>query len=463
MKPLAFCLAVTSLLLLNGCGDAETIIIEKNSLETGTTPTDDDHTDDHSHDDEHNNEDMGRLFVINPESVEAQVFDLENNDLLTTALLDALPSAVYASGGYRFAALIERDADKVSFFDGGLWQEAHDDHFDVFRTMPMLSNHHLEGSRPTHFVANEGQVAVFFDGDASADRDDSTKKAAIQIVDDHVIADGEAPIVVNVDLPMHGVAEPRKEHLLATIRRDDSLSTSTNFILPDQVGVYHLHDDEYELEQTFDVACPDLHGAAQNEDHVVFGCGDGVFLATETAEDTYFAQKLLNPSFVLDGARIGRLWGHQESDIFIGSAATNGISQFFSINPDEAEIELIDWQPMPNAVPVFRGFAVDAELFVILDNQGYLTLIEPLEEDGHTHWEYGARLDISDADVSLMPEGMTFSMTFAQNAHIAYVADPISQQIVAVDLDIFDVIHQIELNYAPSMITWLGIVDEHTH
>lgn len=446
LKPLVFFISANAILLLTGCGDSETTIVEKPSI-----PVD---GDDHNH----GGKAISRLLVVNSATIEAQVFDLEDNDLITTIPLDALPSAVYASGGYRFAALIERNADKVGFVDGGLWQEPHDDHFDLVTTMPMLSNFTLTGSRPTHYDTHEGHVAVFFDGNSS-----TGNNASVQVFDDEVIAEADISAMVSFNLPMHGVAKPRGEHLLATIRREDTQSTSTNFILPDQVGVYHLHNNEYELEQTLNVACPDLHGAAQNETHTIFGCGDGVLLATEGNDDTYSAQKLLNPDTILEDARIGSLWGHHESGQFIGSASVDDVSQFFAIDPEEGEIELIDWQPMPNAQPVARDFAFEAEQFVILDDQGYLTLIEPHQEADHTHWEYGERLDITEADVSLMPEGMKFSMTLAQNGHTVYIADPIAQHIVVVDLELFEINAEIELDYAPAMITWLGIADEHDH
>lgn len=450
LKPLTLFIALSTSLTLIGCGDATTTIVEKEPI-----PVEDDG---HNHGGEHGAETAGRLFVVNPAAVESQVFDLDDNDLITTIPLDALPSAVYASGGYRFAALIERNADTVGFVDGGLWQEPHDDHFDLYTSTPMLINYSLNGSRPTHYDTFEGSVAVFFDGNAGAG-----SNASIQVFDDQVIADADTPAMVTFGLPMHGVAKPRGEHLLATLRRDDAENTSANKILPDQVGVYHLHDGDYELEQTLDVACPDLHGAAQNETHVVFGCSDGVLVAAEGSDGLYAAQKLLNPATILDSARIGSLWGHEASGQFIGSASADGVSQFFAIDPEEGEIALIDWQPMPNAKPVARDFAFEAEQFVILDDQGYLTLIEPHQDGLHTHWEYGARLDITDADVSQMPSGMKFSMTLAQNGHTVYIADPIAQHIVVVDLEVLAITDEIELDYAPAMVTWLGIAEGHDH
>jgi len=451
-KSLLLSMAMSASLVLTGCGDTKTTINEKASIPT----------DDHNHGGgTAGGMTTGRLLIVNTEDTEADVYDLNNNDLIATVPLDALPSAVYATGGYRYAALIERNADKVSFLDGGLWQEPHDDHFDLFTTIPSLSNFSLTGSRPTHFVKHDGQVAVFLDGD-----DASGANAGTLVFDDHDIEEAEMPLSIDFAMPQHGVAEPRGEHLLASIRRDDAESTSSKVILPDQVGVYHQHDGEYELEQTFDIACPDLHGAAQNETHIVFGCSDGVLLVIDNGDDTYSAQKLLNSDDVAEGLRLGSLWGHHESGQFIAQASsrTSDTTQFFSIDPVEAEMELIDWQPMADAKPLARDFAFEAEQFVILDDQGYLTVIEPHLENGHTHWEYGERLDISDADVSTMPEGTKFSMTLAQNGHMAYIADPIEQHVLIIDLELLQPDGDIELDYAPAMITWLGIVAEaHDH
>lgn len=304
IKPLILTLCISAITLtMTGCGEAETIIKEKASV-----PIEDEH--DHGGG-EAGGMAAGRLLIVDAVNTKTDVYDLADNDLISAVIIDTVPSAVYATGGYRYAALIERNTDKVNFIDGGLWQEPHNDHFDLFSTMPSLSNFNLTGSRPTHFVKNAGQVAVFLDGDAS-----TGNNAGVYVFDDHMIEEAEMPKSMSFSMPMHGVAEPRGEHIIASIRRDDSLSTSSNFILPDQVGVYHFHDDEYELEQTFDITCPDLHGAAQNKAHIVFGCSDGVLVITDNGNDTYSAQKLLNTDDVADGLRIGSLWGHNESGYY---------------------------------------------------------------------------------------------------------------------------------------------------
>ncbi|BFM06127.1 5-methyltetrahydrofolate--homocysteine methyltransferase [Halioxenophilus aromaticivorans] len=443
---LAFSVTLASAALLTGCGDAETNIVENEAIveeseeEVGESDTS-----------------SGRLFLLDKTAVQAHVYDLSTTDLLATIPLDALPSAVYASGDYRFASLIERTEDKVGFVDGGLWQEPHDDHYDTYSTTPALMNNSLTGSRPTHFVRHEGKVAVFMDGDAA-----TGAVAGVQVFEDHHIEDAEAPATLEFTMNMHGVAEPRGEYLISTIRREDALSTSNNFILPDQVGVYHLHDEEFELEQTIDLPCPDLHGAAQNESHVAFGCSDGILVLTDNGDGTFAAEKLANPDDLEDGLRIGSLWGHYDSGQFIALASAHGgsTSQLYAVDPDEGEIEAIDWQPEDGASAVARGFGSAAEQFLILDDQGYLTAVEPHDEGDHTHWEFGARLDISEEDVSTMPDGESFSMTLARNGHFAYVADPIAQHVLVIDLGLLEITGDIETDFVPSSPTWLGIASE---
>lgn len=448
IKPLIWVMALGSAATLTGCGDAETTINEKASV-----VIEDDHDHDHG-----NGSTAGRLAIIDSDALNAHIYNLADNDLLSTVTLPSKPSAVYATGGYRYAALIERNADTVSFIDGGLWQEPHEDHFDTYSIMPSLTSVSLSGSRPTHFVTHDGQTAIFYDGDAA-----SGNSASVQIFDDELIENQSMPMQLNLTMAQHGVAEPRGEYLLSTIRRDDSESTSANKVLPDQVGVYHLRDGNYELDIAFDTYCPDLHGAAQNETHIIFGCSDGVLVVADNGDGNFTATKLANNQQIAEGLRIGTLWGHHESTQFIGQASQHGGSdvQFFVIDPTNASMTLVDWQPKANAMPVARGFSFEAEKFLILDNQGYLTVIEPHVDGGNTHWEFGEQLAITQADVTTMPAGKKFLMAIDESAHKAYVSDPIEQHIVVIDLEILTETAHIELDFSPSMMVWLGLAASH--
>lgn len=446
-------------ILLTGCGDAETTIIEQDPIEA---PGDDhDHDDDHDHgDDGFTIESMGRLAVLAADSNEAAVFEIENGELLDTFSLVHSSNSLSVSADYRFAVISSRAQDYVGFIDGGLWREDHVEHLHDYEQEPMMSDYVLTGSRPTHVVSHDGQLAIFFDGDAS-----SSSPASVQVITDNAIANETADIpTLNYTVNMHGVAEPRGEFLLSSIRRDDAVSTSGNTILPDQVGVYHLHGGEYELEDTLENLCPDLHGAAQNHDYVVFGCSDGVLVAHQ--HDDHFDDKKIANIEELYGLRIGSVYGHEESESFIGVASAHGGSNaiLVSINAAESEMEALEWQPDSDAKPVAYAFSHGAEQFLVLDSAGFLNVLEAHEHDGHMHWELVSQLDISEEDVTAMPDGLSFKMTVAQNGHYVYISDPIAQHILQINLEDMGIEGDIELDFAPAGITWMGIAEEgHDH
>ncbi|GAC21047.1 hypothetical protein [Paraglaciecola arctica] len=448
-------LAVTiSALMLTACGDAETTIIEKDPIEE----TDDDH-DDHDHVyDSYTIESMGRLAVLSAESADLTVFDLDDNDALDTFALVHESNALSVSADYRFAVISSRAQDYVGFIDGGFWREDHGEHLHDYKQAPVMSDYELAASRPTHVIKHDGQMAIFYDGDA-----ESGIPASVQVLSDTDISNQTSVLpTLDYTMNMHGVAKPRGEYLLSTVRRDDAESTSTAKILPDQVGVYHLHDDEYELEQVLEINCPDLHGAAQNSEYVVFGCSDGVLVANQHDEE-YEAEKIANID-ILDGLRIGTLYAHKESESFISIASGHGGGPaiLLSVNPEENEMEALEWQP--DASPVAYAFSHDGAHFLVLDDAGYLNILSAHEHDGHMHWELESQLDITEEDVATMPEGMSFSMTVAQNGHYVYVADPIAQHVLQIHLEDKEIEGDIELDFAPEAITWLGVAEEeHNH
>ncbi|MDO6427703.1 5-methyltetrahydrofolate--homocysteine methyltransferase [Thalassotalea sp. 1_MG-2023] len=440
-------------LILTGCGDAETTIVEQDPI---VVDDGHDHGDDHDHDDGYTIESLGRLAVLSAETAEAAIFDLDDNELLDTFSLTYDSNSLTTSPGFRYAAIVNRSDDNISFIDSGLWREDHGEHLHDYEQSPALSDYTLMGSRPTHVINHDGQMAVFYDGDAN-----TGTSASVQVLTDSDISSETSELAgIEYSVNMHGVAKPRGEHLLSTLRRDDADSTSNAKVLPDQVGVYHFHDGEYELEQTLDITCPDLHGAAQNHEFVAFGCGDGVLIAHQH-NDEYEAEKVANIS-ELNGLRIGTIYGHEGSESFIGIASGHGGGQaiLVTLNPEENEMETIDWQPMADASPVSYAFAFGGEHFLILDNQGYLTVLSQHSHDGHMEWEFEGRIDISEEDVSTMPDNMSFTLTVAQNDHFAYVGDPIAKHILQVHIEDMEIEGDIELNFAPANISWLGIVEE---
>ncbi|WP_289028296.1 5-methyltetrahydrofolate--homocysteine methyltransferase [uncultured Paraglaciecola sp.] len=447
-------MAIASLMLY-GCGDATTNIIEKESI----VEEEDEHDHDED-DDEYTIESMGRLAVLSAESNEATIFDLDDNELLDTFTLIHDTNTLTASADYRFAVVTSRSNDYVGFIDGGMWREDHVEHLHDYEQTPAMSDFELEGSRPTHVIKYDGQTAVFFDGDA-----ETSLAASVQVVSDTDISSNTTEVAtLEYAVNMHGVAEPNSDHLLSTIRRDDAETTSATTILPDQVSVYHLHDGEYEQEQVLEVTCPDLHGAAQNEEYTIFGCSDGVLVAYQESDEEYHAEKIPNID-ALNDVRIGSIYSHEENDSFIGVASAYGVEGVILVNiTPESGMEVLEWQPETDAAPISYGFAYEGEHFLILDELGFLNVLSGHDHDGEIEWELETSINISDEDLSNTPEGMSFSFATAQNGHYVYVSDPIAQHILQIDLESMTITDDIEVDFSPASLTWLGIAEEeHDH
>ncbi len=248
--------AVTAL-LLSACGDAETTIVEKDPIIVSEDEHDHEHkhSDEHGHDDAHDHgnssngdiiiESMGRLAVLSLDSNEAAIVGLDEDDkgINASFSLTHANNRLSASAGGRYAVISQRSEGLVQFIDNGIWREDHVAHLHDYKQAPALLSYTLNGAQPTHVVSHNSQTAIFNDGNA-----DTGEAASVDVITDALIASEGAATTLSYNTNMHGVAEPRGDYLLSTVRRADEDSSSFTKILPDQVAVYHLHDGEYEQD-----------------------------------------------------------------------------------------------------------------------------------------------------------------------------------------------------------------------
>jgi len=435
--------------LLSGCGDSTTNIVEKDPIAVD---------DDHDHDDDHTDiSTAGRLVISAKDSNLVSVYELSNGSLLDSFAVADTPSALAASATKRYALVVQRTTDRVEFVDGGLYQEDHVDHLHDYQQAPALTNFVLSDSRPTHITSTDSQLAVFFDGDAAS----GTPAAVAVITDADISTDSNGYPVLNYSLHMHGAAQARGEYLISTLRDADSATT-----LPDKVALYHGHDDHFDEELIFDELCPGLHGSAQNANFISFGCTDGVLLIAQDG-DTFTASKLENTEDFSDAMRIGTLIGDMHADHFVGFAGAS----MFAIHAEDGEMELVDWQSSEEAGVIGYGFADKGEKFVLLDNQGYLTI---LHYHGHEHegaataaeeaaFEFAAKVQLTSADLSTMPTGSRFELAISASDDKAYVLNPIDSSLLTVDLKDAEVVTTKQLNFVPHKLVWLGIAEPAAH
>ncbi|WP_338053284.1 MULTISPECIES: hypothetical protein [Pseudoalteromonas] len=195
--------------ILSGCGDVKTTIVKKESVEVPSES---------NNDSDYAIESMGRLAILSSQSADLSIFDLDNGNLLESFALTHSSNTLTASPSYRYAVINSRNQNYVGFIDGGLWREDHVAHQHDYAQTPLMSAYELTGSAPTHLVKHDGQMAIFYDGNA-----EQGTPASVQVATDIDITNESAELAtINYDINMHGVAEPRGEHLLASVRRDDS-------------------------------------------------------------------------------------------------------------------------------------------------------------------------------------------------------------------------------------------------
>ena len=430
--------------LLSACGDSTTNIVEKD-------PIAGDDGDDHDHDHDEISS-VGRLVISAKDSNLVSVYEMEDGSLLDTFAVADTPYALAASAGKRYALVVQRTTDRIEFVDGGLFQEDHVDHLHDYQQAPQLSSFILNGSRPTHITSTDSQLAVFFDGDVNS----STPAAVAVLTDADITTDSSGYPVLNYSTHMHGAAQARGEYLLSTIRDANSATT-----LPDQVGLYHAHDDHFHEEQVFAETCPGLHGSAQNEHVIAFGCTDGVLVIAQE-DETFTASKIANTDDFSGTMRIGTLVGAEHAEHLVGFAG----SSMFAIHAEDGEMDLVDWHAAEGAGIIGYGFADGGEKFVLLDNQGYLTI---LNYHGHEHegtaeaeepaFEFAAKVQLTSADVSTMPGGSRFELAISASDDKVYVTNPIDSTLLTVDIADAEVVATKQLNFIPHKLVWLGIAE----
>jgi len=420
-------LAIASALLV-GCGDATTNIVEKEPIviKDPNPPV--------------SAVSKGRLLVSDKNSAVVSVYDLDRSELIEQFQLINTPDAVYPSPGQRYALVVQRATDRVQVVDGGQWQEDHGDHLHPYAEKPKLMSFQLNGSRPTHVQSNTSTTAVFMDGDAAS----KTPAAVVTLTEANISADKKDLPLLQYDTHMHGAAQPRGAQLISTVR--DAASSD---ILPDKVGVYSQTAGKFSLTQTFSPTCPRLHGSAQNKDFIGFGCSDGVLMINQTGS-TYSASKIANTADITGTSRVGTVESHDDALHMIGLAGP----QVFAIDPQAKSMSKIDWQAPTGGAIVGYSFTAKAKHFVLLDNKGFVTV---LNYDGKAFTLAGKVQVVR--DVSTMPTGSNLQLTVAGSEYRAYVADPIGKVVAAVDLAKLQVTSTLQLNYTPHKLTWLGIAN----
>ncbi|MFI6578154.1 zinc metallochaperone AztD [Nocardiopsis sp. NPDC050513] len=285
----------------------------------------------------------------------------------------------------------------------------------------VLTDDLIAADAPGHVVRHAGRTVLFADGSGE-----------VTLLDSDALGEGlpEEPEQYTAEEPHHGVAvELSNGELLVTLGDEE-----------ERVGVAVLDADREEI--TRNEECPGVHGeTVAAGETVVIGCEDGVL--------TYRDGELTKIDSPDEYGRIGNQAGSEESPVVLGDYKTDPDAELERpervalLDTEEADLTLVD---LPSSY-TFRslGIGPDGEALV-LGTDGILHVIDTETAevvDGievTDAWE--EPLEWQDARPALFVRDTT-----------AYVSDPATRQIHAVDLATGEITASVTLDEAPNELS----------
>ncbi len=286
--------------------------------------------------------------------------------------------------------------------DMGTWTRQHGDHGHHYTTAPALTDMRFGGAEPGHVVPHASRITLFSDGTGE-----------VNIVEPAELLRGNATSV--------GYTVPDPHHGVAVVRGDGSLVTTMG-TEDERTTVAILDKDRKEITRTDQ--CPGVHGEAAAADGVLtFGCQNGIVIVRGNE-----IQKVASPDAAY--GRIGNQAGSENSPVVFGDYKTDKDAElerpqrFTLTDTRTGTIRVVDIPTSYSFRSLERAENGDA---VLLGTDGALYRFNV--ETG----EQISRTPVINAWTE--PDQWQSPMP---NLHVqgtvAYVSDPASKSITAVDL-----------------------------
>lgn len=327
-------------------------------------------------------------------------------------------------------------AGRFQVLDAGTWAEPHGDHAHYYTTAPQLTDVSFPAEKPGHAVVHEGRTALFDDG-----------TGAVTVFDSASVAD-EARELRELTTPSahHGVAVELTDGTLVVSEGTEDARTGIRVL--DASGTEIATNDQ----------CPGVHGEAVAADEaVVIGCEDGA-LVTKDGVIT----KVASPDAY---GRIGNQAGSEESPYVLGDyksdpdADLERPTRVSIIDTRDASLKLVDLPASYTFRSLGRGDAGEA---LVLGTDGALHVIDP--ETG-TVTRSVPVIDAWEESTTWQDPRPTL---YVQDGS-AYITDPATSTIHAVDIETGEIWNSVHLTVVPNELTGAsgdvehGAEAEHEH
>jgi hypothetical protein len=387
---------------------------------------DDEHHDEHDHGDEHHDDDGHghghdeleglRLLVASLDGPELIVVDVAHGAVIGRFTVPGLGRA-YQLPNPQLAAIVHRDAHRVTFVHSGLTAIDHGDHMDLVEGSPYVLATVNLGPLPSHVFALGNDIAVYADGDGSMTWLDAR---LLGISLDVRTVDGRAA--------GHGSLAVVDGHLIGGGLQEAAV---------------RVYDRDLRLVATFE-GCPGLHGQAATSSAVAFGCSDGVLLVEAHGNGEFTAHKLGHPVGSPEGVRVGTLAAHEQSDLMVGSFGQGIVV----IDPAARSLTVV---ALP-AGPAGMRFVEEGAVLVVLTLDGQLHAIDPATG------AVEASVTVIEPWVQGAPRP-----SFTHLGDVAFVVEPDHAVVWIVDLHAFGVVGHLDLPFRPGSVAVLAIPGAATH
>ena len=316
------------------------------------------------HHDEEAEESIGRLLVGDGESGALSVIDLETGAVSQDQFdMGSRAGRVYATKSGRFAVAVSSDADAVHVIDGGVFMDAHGDHFDLVETPTQRLGIDLAGDRPVHLYVGGEWATVFYDGSGD-----------MVLINEHELEEQGAayvPLKLNAG-PQHGAAIPMEGDLFAVTIKHPDFPANPDARLPIGAEIWDLDGNVLHRAE----GCDALHGDAGNGHMAVFGCMGGT-LALEAHDGEYSDVFIPAPQGSPEDFRLTSVWGYPGLDHFFALGSAVGL---YVVDPEEGVME----QLIPASEelrPIQVALSYNGEMLLVVMSDGELRMYEAHDLD----------------------------------------------------------------------------------
>ena len=378
----------------------------------------------------------GRLLVGDGETGMMSIVDLEHGDVEQDAFnLGSRAGRIYATKNGRFAIAVSSDANTAHVFDGGIYLDAHGDHFDEVEGPVRRMNIDLAGDNPVHLYVGSEWAPIFYDCSGN-----------IVLLNEHELeeeGDDYIPPRINVG-PHHGAAVPLEGDFFAvTIQHPDYATDPSEYRSPVGAEIVDLsgqvlHHDE---------GCEGLHGDAGNGHMAAFGCMGGA-LVVEAHNGNYESVFIDAPAGSPEDFRLTSVWGYPGLDHFFALGSAVGL---YVVNPEEGEMQ--QFIPASEDVnPINVAMSHDGEALLVLMSDGELRMY-----DAHD-------LDLLASADEFLTEPVETG--FWARPHVVtapgavFITDSVGGEVLQLDDHDLEVVNHWDVDGNPTKIAFVGIYGE---